>query len=318
MRRYSLQSREAFTLVELLVVIAIITMLAGMLLPAVQQAREAGRRASCTNNQRQVGIAFQNFDGAKGYIPGSYHYQSLRPGSATSVQRNCSFVFGLLPYLDRNDIYSEYGTGGANYNASPNFHLKVMVCPNDSTALNSSTYISYVVNAGRQDYGMSSHSISGRRHSPGAANVANGAVIRHTHPSSAKTSLSYISGGDGTATTILISENIDAHSWLDGDESVEAITWDLPSYQAGAPTSPGYAINSRVGERTGNTRFPRPSSYHGGGVMMTFCDSHVQWVDESISYITYCQLMTSRSRSVVDDSSQPLSPPMPVLTENSY
>ena len=310
-------SRSGFTLVELLVVIAIITMLAGMLLPAVQQAREAGRRASCTNNQRQVGIAFQNFDGAKGYIPGSYHYQSLKPNVTNQIQRNSSFVFGLLPYLDRNDIFSEYSTGGASYTAAPSFHLKVMVCPNDSTALNNGVQISYVVNAGRQDYVMSGHTSAGRTHKAGAANVANGAVIRHTYPWSAKTSLSYISGGDGTSTTVLISENVDAADWHNGDELVTAITWDLPSYQAGAPTTTGYAINSRVGER-GSEYFPRPSSYHGGGVLMTFCDSHVQWVDESISYLTYCQLLTSRSRSVVDDSAQPLSPPMPVLSENSF
>jgi prepilin-type N-terminal cleavage/methylation domain-containing protein len=64
--------RSGFTLVELLVVIAIIGVLVGLLLPAIQKAREAGRRATCVSNMKQIGVAMANFNDVRKYFPSAY------------------------------------------------------------------------------------------------------------------------------------------------------------------------------------------------------------------------------------------------------
>jgi prepilin-type processing-associated H-X9-DG protein len=90
--------------VELLVVITIIGMLTALLLPAVQNAREAGRRATCNNNQHQLSIAMQNFESAKQYFPGFINNVGSNPYPV-------SWVVALFPYLDRRDVYDIWASG---------------------------------------------------------------------------------------------------------------------------------------------------------------------------------------------------------------
>ncbi|QDU60123.1 Type II secretion system protein G precursor [Planctomycetes bacterium Pan216] len=103
--------RRGFTLVELLVVIAIIGVLVALLLPAVQQAREAARRAQCTNNLKQLGLALHNYQQAHLRFPPHQIWGLNSDPLASGCAPNCGTGIGhlalMLPYMDETNVYDQ-------------------------------------------------------------------------------------------------------------------------------------------------------------------------------------------------------------------
>jgi prepilin-type N-terminal cleavage/methylation domain-containing protein len=118
--------RGGFTLIELLVVIAIIAILIGLLVPAVQKVREAAARIQCQNNLKQLGLAFHNYEGARGSFPASYVFQGPPLVSY-------SWGSALLPYFEQDNLFRQYDFTGLfvtpGNQAVISNHLRAMQCP---------------------------------------------------------------------------------------------------------------------------------------------------------------------------------------------
>src|SRR4051794_706762 len=103
--------RRAFTLVELLVVIAIIGILVALLLPAIQAAREAARRSSCSNNLKNLGLAALNHHDVMKHFPVSYG--AAYAGEAPVPQSGAGWILNMLPQLEETTLYDQFKQGGA-------------------------------------------------------------------------------------------------------------------------------------------------------------------------------------------------------------
>jgi prepilin-type N-terminal cleavage/methylation domain-containing protein len=285
------RQRRGFTLVELLVVVAIIATLIALLLPAVQAARESGRRTQCLNNQKQLAFGLLDYESKHRGYPGYANqlkterpYEIQTTGGVTRKYDyvNASWIVVLLPALERLDLYKNWQDPAKERVLAG--YIPGLTCPSDPSMNTSTgdTPIAYVLNAGAdwpegREFGVFYD----------RAGVSSGVVTK------LQIGTAYISGNDGLAYTLMFTENTvqsSGRSWFlaGGLPNLSPGKDDLGFlWSIGIGVDTQYKINQDL-----QSSLPRPSSRHPGGVIASFCDGRQQFLSQEIDYLTYEHLMT--------------------------
>jgi prepilin-type N-terminal cleavage/methylation domain-containing protein len=261
-RRHS----RGYTLVEVLVAVAILTILIGLLLPAIQKVREAASRTSCSQNLKQIGQAVHAHHDAVGRLPygGWQVYPKGTPSGADPFARtpearesSWSWAYQILPYLGQGELYKQ--ADPAAVRATP---VKAYYCPSrrPTVAYGSFAKIDYAANAGT------------------AADGSNGVIL--PTPLGA---LHWSDVADGTHVTVLIAgKRLNAASLgvsTDDNESYCTAGWngDWEVYRSGAFQP------AQDADEPGDTN-PQPAfgSAHATGFAVLFCDGSVRWLRHSV------------------------------------
>jgi prepilin-type N-terminal cleavage/methylation domain-containing protein/prepilin-type processing-associated H-X9-DG protein len=262
-------SNRGFTLVELLVVIAVIGVLTSLLLPAVQAARGAARRMSCTNNLHQIGVGLQNYHGAHGHFPPG----GIEPRTSwrDTISRQLAWSAFLLPYVEQRQVSERIDFGrpfDAKENAQAAAHvLPVYLCP-------SVTRSSYLKDGrGVCDYG----GIYGERIlSPN--NPPKGVMLYDQ-------TIKIRDLADGTTCTLIVSEDSDwgDMQWINGRNIFDQ------AYAINAKPSTGQAMENEI------------RSQHPGGANGAFGDGSVRFLSEAMDLKILAAICTRAGGEVVFD-----------------
>lgn len=328
------RGRRAFTLIELLVVIAIIAVLIGLLLPAVQKVREAAARAKCTNNLKQLGLGFHNYENVYNGFPPSRVNNAAARGLYGNSDRNV-LVF-LLPYIEQQALADRYvtpkdlGTGPRrSWDHSVNVPVSaaqppVFVCPSapggvrtvpwmtsDNTVVPAGTSTAF--QAGVVDYGVMNQVAAGMRTLLGG-DWSGTSAFGILQPN---VSIKIAQVTDGTSNTFMLVEDAgrpQAHTRfgveIPESNSVSGAAWADPEsgfgmdgfglYPAESP-----AVRSGCPDGLANCAVVNASnrnevfSFHRGGANILFGDGSVRFFKENIPVDVVAAALTCARGEVV-------------------
>jgi len=318
--------RCAFTLIELLVVIAIIGLLAALLLPAVQTARESARRTQCTNNLKQIGIALHDYHDVVGRFPPAYVVSPstnlpMGPPDPNTGDTGPGYGFLMLSlrYQEQGALYATFNTNLACWspaNAVPAATIvPTYICPS-ATNMNPNPY--NVIDASGNTLAVFARAnyvgVAGRYspwqqyYDPGMdlTQICDGVLYRNS-----RTRLADIR--DGTSQTLMVSEKTPYHSdstWVGVVPG--GVTNPTPMFAFVGPDPSA----SQVNVHTGPTPLEHPPvikppcqplantdevwAEHSDGANVLLCDGSVRFVSKDINVLTWSRMGTRAANDIIN------------------
>jgi len=282
MSRPSIQ-RNGFTLIELLVVIAIIAILMGLMMPAVQKAREAADRTVCANNLKQIALAMHHYEGVLRTLP------PARLGT-----QGATWAVLTLPFIEQDNLYRTWNIRLTYYQQSDIARLTTVplyFCPSRRTA------------AGSISVSGDVDSVQGGFHVPGAlsdyaanAGTANLAGLTSDGPFQLGRGIRFSAISDGLSNTLLVGDkhvpiNTFGQGWLDSS----VYNGDIPlSYLRGAGNGTALAqYRNEISWKFG--------SYHTAVCLFALCDGSVRNIFHGIDPVTFARLCQMNDGQVIGE-----------------
>ncbi len=284
-----MRHRRGFTLIELLVVMAIISILIGLLLPAIQKIRESASLVQCQNNLKQIGVALHDFHQVRGHFPAGYVSAVAADGS--DLGPGWGWAAYLLPYLEQDNQFKRINFKaniGDPVNAVPRTYvMPVFRCPSDDAPTTFTAAQTNVTVAFSDYVGMfGTPEITAN---PGAGN---GVFYRNSR-------IRFLDMRDGTSTTILVGER---HSYLAFSTWTGAVTGAVVPPNHPSPLGPEGAAVLCLGHTGSAAERHTPNnptnhvddfgSFHPQGSNFLFGDGSVRFVAQRVNPATWVALGT--------------------------
>lgn len=289
-----LRRRRAFTLIELLVVIAIIAILISLLLPAVQQAREAARRTQCKNNLKQIGIAMHNYHDVHKQFPNGGYYNWQNPTQGPFNSDNWGWASMILPAIDQASLVPRLDPGSVPFLDAVEDPAKLRametaiptyICPSDASAEQLNTDRVFTVNG--QEYFLGHSNYVGNYGNKAIANQQDGVL----YAGNKNVRIRDIT--DGTAFTFMVGERPTADVTGDGNAGGAAV-WAGAAFRNFSSSGPATGATATIaatfvdlnsGFRAQfNTYRPQHGfgSQHPASANFVMCDGSVRTISDDI------------------------------------